>query len=138
MAKYISIVCHAILFLLQYPSPAGCTAVSTYCLLPLSALHSRQVILDLYFQVTFCDKLHEVCSRSTDTIAFIALSVTLNFLMLFFKGKIFILLGMIPRPSAEPVNWILHATAFLFATAFCYLSEKDAEWSRDHCASSLR
>lgn len=34
---------------------------------------------------------------------------------------------MTSRPSAEPVICILHATAFVFATAFCYLSEKDAE-----------
>lgn len=90
-------------------------------------LRSRQVTLDLYFQVMFCDKLCEVYSRSTDAIAFIALSVTPNFLILFFKGEKVILLGMASHPSAESVNWIWRATAFLSATALCYVSEKDAE-----------
>jgi len=113
-------------FFLQYPSPACCAAVITHSLLPLSLLHSRQTVLGLYFQVTFCDKLYEVCSRSTDTIAFIALAVTLHFLILFIKGEKSHLLALNSHPSAEPVNWILHATAFTFAAAFCYLSEKDA------------
>lgn len=65
-------------------SPACCTAVITHCLLPLSVLHSRQVILVLYFQVTLCDKRYEMYSRSTDTIAFIAVTVTLNFPIFFF------------------------------------------------------
>ena len=49
------------------------------------------------------------------------------FLYCFLRGEKVILLSMASHPSAEPVNWILHATAFLFATALCYLSEKDAE-----------
>lgn len=123
-AQQISVVSHTVLFLLPYPSPACCTALIIHCLLPLSVLCSRQVILDLCFQVMLCDKLYEVCSRSTDTIASIALSLTLNFLFLFFKGEKVNLLGMTSCPSAELVNWILHAKAFLFATALCYLSEK--------------
>lgn len=43
------------------------------------------------------------------------------------RGKKVILLGSTSCPSAEPVNWILHAATFLFAAALCYLSEKDAE-----------
>lgn len=65
--------------------------------------------------------------KSSDTIAFIALSVTLNFLIWFLKGEKVILLGTTSCPLAEPVNWVLHAIAFLFATDFCYLSGKDAE-----------
>lgn len=84
VAQQISVVSHTVLFLLLYPSPPCCTALIIHCLLPLSALCSRQVILDLCFWVMLCDKLYEVCSRSTDTIASIALPVTLNFLSLFF------------------------------------------------------
>lgn len=120
-----------VLFLLSCPSPACVLQLLLLVCFPY-LLHSRQVILDLYFQVTFGDKLWVVCSRSTDTIAFTALSITLNFLTLF-KGEKVILLGMTSCPSAEPVNWILYATTFLFAAALCYLYEKDAE--RGLCAS---
>lgn len=73
---------HRVLCLLCCPSPACVLLLLLLVCFPY-LLHSRQVTLDLYFQVTFGDRLWEVCSRSTDTIAFIALPITLNFLTLF-------------------------------------------------------
>lgn len=133
VAKQISVLSHTVLFLLCCPSPACVLLLLLLVCFPY-LLHSRQVILDLYFQVTFGDKLWVVCSRSPDTIAFIALSITLNFLALF-KGEKVILLSMTSCPSAEPVSWVLHVTTFLFAAALCYLHEKDAEREQGPCAS---
>lgn len=127
VAEEISVLSHTTLFLLSCPSPACVLLLLLLVCFPY-LLHSRQVILDLHFQVTFGDKLWEVCSRSTDTVAFIAFLLNWIFLLCLFKGEKVILLDVTSCPSAEPMNWILHGIQLSFLLLPCIIfMKKDAE-----------
>lgn len=127
-----------VLFFLCCPSPA-CVLLLLLLVCSPHLLHPRQVILDLYFQATFGDRLWEVCSRSMKQNCihwFVwALYTEFSYSVYLRGGK-----AHPPGYDSPSISWTCELDfwmlpAFPSAAALCYPREKMQKGSRALCAS---